>query len=211
MCRTTRAKTEKSTPSCNRGCRRDRHGGRGLMDQLSVYVTIYRAYITLQYIVHVVLYVVHFQYPPPPPLLRYLVDMRWMKQWRKYVGYDTWDQSSAGEPSANPGPVDNSNLFKGGEMTVLHDTSCVTFPLPSSPPLPSPPLPSPPLPSPPLPSPPLSRDWFRLPQGASDGRVGLLPLASGSVGEVCLLVRTQRLLPPHRTVSREPSGHVTCM
>ena len=186
MCPTTRAKTEKSTPSCNRGCRRDRHGGRGLMDQLSAYVTIYRAYITLQYIVHVVLYVVHFQYPPP--LLRYLVDMRWMKQWRKYVGYDTWDQSSAGEPSANPGPVDNSNLFKGGEMTVLHDTSCVTFPLP-----------------------PLSRDWLRLPQGASDGGVGLLPLASGSVGEVCLLVRTQRLLPPHLTVSREPSGHVTCM
>ena len=44
---------------------------------------------------------------------RYLVDVRWMKQWKKYVGYDQWDQSSAGQESANPGPVDNSTLFKG--------------------------------------------------------------------------------------------------
>ncbi len=44
---------------------------------------------------------------------RYLVDIRWMKQWKKYVGYDTWDQSSAGKETANPGPLDNSNLFKG--------------------------------------------------------------------------------------------------
>ena len=44
---------------------------------------------------------------------RYLVDVRWMKQWKKYVGYDQWDQSSAGQESANPGPVDNSNLFIG--------------------------------------------------------------------------------------------------
>ena len=45
-------------------------------------------------------------------LLRYLVDMRWMKQWKKFVGYDQWDQTFAGQASANPGPVDNSNLFK---------------------------------------------------------------------------------------------------
>ena len=44
---------------------------------------------------------------------RYLVDVRWMKQWKKYVGYDQWDQSLAGQESACPGPVDNSNLFKG--------------------------------------------------------------------------------------------------
>ena len=36
-----------------------------------------------------------------------------MKQWKKYVGFDQWDQSSAGLESANPGPVDNLNLFKG--------------------------------------------------------------------------------------------------
>ncbi len=39
--------------------------------------------------------------------------MRWIKQWKKYVGYDQWDQQLAGQESANPGPLDNSNLFKG--------------------------------------------------------------------------------------------------
>ena len=43
-----------------------------------------------------------------------------MKQWKKYVGYDQWDQSSAGQESANPGPVDNSNLFKGTLYVCLH-------------------------------------------------------------------------------------------
>lgn len=42
---------------------------------------------------------------------RYLVDVAWMKQWKKYVGYDTFDQSLAGEESAYPGPMHNSNLF----------------------------------------------------------------------------------------------------
>ena len=48
---------------------------------------------------------------------RFLVDIRWMKQWKKYVGYDLQDQSSAGEESANPGPLDNSRLFKGNLYT----------------------------------------------------------------------------------------------
>ena len=46
-------------------------------------------------------------------LYRYLVDVKWMKQWKKYAGYDQWDQSYAGEESATPGPVDNSALFRG--------------------------------------------------------------------------------------------------
>ena len=36
-----------------------------------------------------------------------------MKQWKKYVGYDQWDQSFMGQESASPGPMDNSNLFRG--------------------------------------------------------------------------------------------------
>ena len=36
-----------------------------------------------------------------------------MKQWKKYVGFDQWDQGFAGLESANPGPVENLNLFKG--------------------------------------------------------------------------------------------------
>ena len=42
---------------------------------------------------------------------RYLVDCRWLKQWKKYVGYDTWDQFGVGEELNNPGPIDNSSLF----------------------------------------------------------------------------------------------------
>ena len=43
---------------------------------------------------------------------RYLVGGGWIRQWKKYVGYDKGDQYDAGKESANPGPVDNSNLLK---------------------------------------------------------------------------------------------------
>lgn len=52
--------------------------------------------------------------------VRYLIDNRWFKQWKKYVGFDTWDTVGAGEQSAHPGPIDNGPLFKdeenGGEI-----------------------------------------------------------------------------------------------
>ncbi|XP_065542960.1 ubiquitin carboxyl-terminal hydrolase 4 isoform X2 [Lathamus discolor] len=41
----------------------------------------------------------------------YLVDSRWFKQWKKYVGFDSWDMFGAGDPSLFPGPIDNSGLF----------------------------------------------------------------------------------------------------
>uniref|UniRef100_A0A8B9NM06 Ubiquitin carboxyl-terminal hydrolase n=1 Tax=Accipiter nisus TaxID=211598 RepID=A0A8B9NM06_9AVES len=44
----------------------------------------------------------------------YLVDSRWFKQWKKYVGFDSWDMFGAGDPGLFPGPIDNSGLF-GGE------------------------------------------------------------------------------------------------
>ena len=40
--------------------------------------------------------------------VRYLVDVKWMKQWKKYVGYDQRDQKFAGQEAANPGPLDNT-------------------------------------------------------------------------------------------------------
>ena len=46
-------------------------------------------------------------------LHRLLVDVKWMKQWKKYVGYDHWQQNYAGQETANPGPVDNAALLKG--------------------------------------------------------------------------------------------------
>ena len=51
--------------------------------------------------------------------IRYLVDVRWMKQWKRYVGDDQEDQSQVGLDSANPGPIDNSNLFKGGSEIII--------------------------------------------------------------------------------------------
>ncbi|XP_071961505.1 ubiquitin carboxyl-terminal hydrolase 15-like [Antedon mediterranea] len=42
----------------------------------------------------------------------YLVDSKWFKQWKKYVGYDSWDMYNVGQETAFPGPVDNSQLLK---------------------------------------------------------------------------------------------------
>ena len=44
---------------------------------------------------------------------RYLVDVKWMKQWKKFVGYDQRDQNSVGLEHANPGAVYNSALLRG--------------------------------------------------------------------------------------------------
>ncbi|XP_028401307.1 ubiquitin carboxyl-terminal hydrolase 15-like [Dendronephthya gigantea] len=41
----------------------------------------------------------------------YLVDSKWFKQWKKYVGYDSWDVDKAGTKTMYPGPIDNSGLF----------------------------------------------------------------------------------------------------
>lgn len=42
----------------------------------------------------------------------YLVDSKWYNQWKKYVGYDSWDTSSIGDSSAHPGLMDNSSLLR---------------------------------------------------------------------------------------------------
>jgi len=47
---------------------------------------------------------------------RYLVDRRWFKRWERYVGFDTGDQSGAGDEQNNPGPIDNSSLLESKEM-----------------------------------------------------------------------------------------------
>ncbi|XP_062520293.1 ubiquitin carboxyl-terminal hydrolase 15-like [Corticium candelabrum] len=49
----------------------------------------------------------------------YLVDVRWFKQWKLYVGYDYWNQYNAGQESAVPGPIDNTDLFKDESFTDL--------------------------------------------------------------------------------------------
>ncbi|XP_014678376.1 PREDICTED: ubiquitin carboxyl-terminal hydrolase 4-like [Priapulus caudatus] len=42
----------------------------------------------------------------------YLIDSRWFKQFKKYIGFDNWDTLGAGEQSSFPGPIDNAPLFK---------------------------------------------------------------------------------------------------
>ena len=50
---------------------------------------------------------------------RFLLDIRWYKQWKKYVGFDSWDTLNAGDETFNPGPIDNSALFKGQHLILL--------------------------------------------------------------------------------------------
>ena len=44
---------------------------------------------------------------------RFMVGVHWMKQWKQYVGYNSWDPTSSGQESANPGPLDNASLLEG--------------------------------------------------------------------------------------------------
>ncbi|KAM8866954.1 ubiquitin carboxyl-terminal hydrolase 4 isoform 1-T1 [Synchiropus picturatus] len=51
----------------------------------------------------------------------YLIDSRWFKQWKKYVGFDSWDMYMVGEQSLYPGPIDNSGLFSDQETQTLKE------------------------------------------------------------------------------------------
>ncbi|XP_036734148.1 ubiquitin carboxyl-terminal hydrolase 4 isoform X6 [Manis pentadactyla] len=51
----------------------------------------------------------------------YLIDSRWFKQWKKYVGFDSWDIYSVGEHNVFPGPIDNSGLFADPESQTLKE------------------------------------------------------------------------------------------
>ncbi|XP_040102869.1 ubiquitin carboxyl-terminal hydrolase 4 isoform X2 [Oryx dammah] len=51
----------------------------------------------------------------------YLIDSRWFKQWKKYVGFDSWDMYNVGEHNLYPGPIDNSGLFSDPESQTLRE------------------------------------------------------------------------------------------
>uniref|UniRef100_A0A8C9VQD6 Ubiquitin carboxyl-terminal hydrolase n=1 Tax=Scleropages formosus TaxID=113540 RepID=A0A8C9VQD6_SCLFO len=53
--------------------------------------------------------------------LRFLIDSRWFKQWKKYVGFDSWDMYNVGEHNLYPGPIDNSGLFSDQETQTLKE------------------------------------------------------------------------------------------
>ncbi|XP_051544645.1 ubiquitin carboxyl-terminal hydrolase 15-like isoform X4 [Myxocyprinus asiaticus] len=51
----------------------------------------------------------------------YLVDSHWFKQWKKYVGFDSWDKYQMGDQNVYPGPVDNSGLLKDGDVLGIKE------------------------------------------------------------------------------------------
>ncbi|XP_006630766.2 ubiquitin carboxyl-terminal hydrolase 4 [Lepisosteus oculatus] len=51
----------------------------------------------------------------------FLIDSRWFKQWKKYVGFDSWDMYNVGEFSLYPGPIDNSGLFSDHETQTIKE------------------------------------------------------------------------------------------
>ncbi|MEE6480701.1 hypothetical protein FKM82_012651 [Ascaphus truei] len=51
----------------------------------------------------------------------YLIDSRWFKQWKKYVGFDSWDKYQMGDQNVYPGPIDNSGLLKDGDTQSLKE------------------------------------------------------------------------------------------
>uniref|UniRef100_A0A286Y1Q0 Ubiquitin carboxyl-terminal hydrolase n=1 Tax=Cavia porcellus TaxID=10141 RepID=A0A286Y1Q0_CAVPO len=59
--------------------------------------------------------------PDGVPVRRYLIDIRWFKQWKKYVGFDSWDMYNVGEHNLFPGPIDNSGLFSDPESQTLKE------------------------------------------------------------------------------------------
>ena len=54
---------------------------------------------------------------------RYILDIKWLKQWKSYVGFESWDHYNAGEESANPGPIDNGPLLKGKKQEFYGNIS----------------------------------------------------------------------------------------
>ncbi|XP_060745019.1 ubiquitin carboxyl-terminal hydrolase 15-like isoform X5 [Tachysurus vachellii] len=51
----------------------------------------------------------------------YLIDSHWFKQWKKYVGFDSWDKYQMGDQNVYPGPVDNSGLLKDGDVLDIKE------------------------------------------------------------------------------------------
>ncbi|XP_018417101.1 PREDICTED: ubiquitin carboxyl-terminal hydrolase 15 isoform X3 [Nanorana parkeri] len=51
----------------------------------------------------------------------YLIDSRWFKQWKKYVGFDSWDKYQMGDQNVYPGPIDNSGLLKDTDAQSLKE------------------------------------------------------------------------------------------
>lgn len=84
---------------------------KGLIEQsLSDGDTWYKSHLISHYISILTLIFIYF---------RYLVDIHWFNQWKKYVAWDGWDSTQIGDPSSHPGHIDNSSLINGMTMVYL--------------------------------------------------------------------------------------------
>lgn len=55
------------------------------------------------------------------------MDTHWFKQWKKYVGFDSWDKYQMGDQNVYPGPVDNSGLLRGKTWIIYLFACSVTI------------------------------------------------------------------------------------
>uniref|UniRef100_A0A5F8HIE8 ubiquitinyl hydrolase 1 n=1 Tax=Monodelphis domestica TaxID=13616 RepID=A0A5F8HIE8_MONDO len=51
----------------------------------------------------------------------YLIDRKWFKQWKEYVGFDSWDTYNVGENNLFPGPIDTFGLFSYPESQRIKE------------------------------------------------------------------------------------------
>ncbi|XP_051911274.1 ubiquitin carboxyl-terminal hydrolase 15-like isoform X2 [Hippocampus zosterae] len=51
----------------------------------------------------------------------YLIDSHWFKQWKKYVGFDSWDKYQMGDQNVYPGPVDNAGLLRDRDVLAIKE------------------------------------------------------------------------------------------
>ena len=102
----TRLRREKFVLLYSRGSNLEIHGTYQLSVTAMIEVTTQILFfVDWMILLLVIVYYCQFEY-------RYLVDVKWMKQWKKYVGYDQSEQKYAGLEAAHPGPVDNATLLR---------------------------------------------------------------------------------------------------
>ena len=62
----------------------------------------------------------------------YLIEIRWYRQWKRYVGYDDWDTSDAGNEAKKPAAIDNTSLLDNGKLK-RHKVDDIDFKMVSAP------------------------------------------------------------------------------
>lgn len=51
--------------------------------------------------------------------IRFVMDVKWFKQWKRYVGFESRDHYNVGEESSHPGQIDNTPIFQGNVKYIF--------------------------------------------------------------------------------------------